>query len=511
MSNESDVVKKAAEKISNEANLQILSHSVMALKQRIEDRLKRAGDVYSIFEGRVKSLYGENAIRSGNPSYKAYVYLECTQGKEEDNFKNFARIYSKIDKVTSIEDGSISYALHLRITSHGNVMSSYEEGFISKDCGRFAVGHDIGHAVLNLGDLIRNATTNDNQSTIKDKEDDNTAKHYEADFFSYILSDLRDFYLLELKGKFELNKALESYKDKAISKFSESILKEIKAEITQDTLIDTKQFINKIINKIKKRLDEIKEVFIKSKELYDESSLKYTMSHPIIALNRIINFEFQLKVNKTLKELRDKLSELELKKEYMMILEEGIYEIKIEDITTEDISKIEKIISRNKSYREMKDLNKEIEDLNKEIEDLTNKKPVISIHLISKEEYDEKLTIDCYKRKDENTKKVLYCFEIVINKFFQENKSNICKKICKAIGFIYFGYEFLIDIVDRDNRFGGTIFDMLQRINDSNLSEEKINDFAEELFNLRDDNFKNIRDKKKNEMKLKNRLIGYVV
>jgi hypothetical protein len=476
MSNEDSVAKKAAEEISSEANSQILSHCVMALKQHIEDRLKKGNDVYSIFEGKVKSLYKESELC--NNSYKAYVYLEFMQGKD---LKNNARIFSKIDKVRSVKDGSVSYALHLGVTSYGNGIASYEKGFIAKDCGRFAVGHDIGHAVLDLEDLISYATINDSQ--IKDKADDNIAKHCEADFFSYILSDLRDFYLLELNGELDLDMALKSYDTKIIFELKE----EIETEITQGTPIE------EIINKIKTRRNEIKNVFIKSKELYKESSSLYTMSHPIIALNKKINSELQSKFNNKLKKLRDEL----LKKE-----KEGTNEIKIDEIkTAEDIIyKVEEKISKYK----------EIENLNKKIENFTNKRPGINIHLISKESYNEELTIDCYKRKNENTEKDIYCFEIVIKQFSQENRNNICKKICEAIGFIYFSYESIIEILNKDYRLGGTISQMLERINSSSLSKEKINSFANELHISRRENFKIMRDKKSKETELKNRLAGYI-
>jgi hypothetical protein len=484
MLNEEDDVKKTAGEISNEANSQILSHCVMALKQYIEERLKKGDDVYSKFEEKVKSLYKESKLHSN--SYKAYVYLEFMQGED---LKNNARIFSRIDKVKSVKDESISYALHLRITSYGNGIASYEKGFIAKDCGRFAVGHDVGHAVLDLENLISDATIDDSQ--IKDKTDDNTAKHCEADFFSYILSDMRDFYLLDLDGELDLDMVLKSYNTKIIFELK----KEIETEITQGTPIE------EIIKKIKTRHSEIKNIFVKSKELYEKSSLRYTMSHPIIALNKKIKSELQSKFNDKLEKLRDKLLEKE---------KDGTNEIKIDEIikiimTEEDISKAEEKILK----KEIK--HKEIENLNKKIEDLTNKRPGINIHLISKESYNEELTIDCYKRKNENTEKDIYCFEIVINKFSQEDKNNICKEICKAIGFIYFSYEFIIEIVNKDYRFGGTIPQMLKHINNSRLSEEKLKNFANELHILREENFKIMCDKKSKETELKNRLASCAI
>jgi len=494
MSNREDVLR-AAEEISSETNLQIMSHSVMALKQHIEDRLKKGNDTNPIFEEKLKSLYGENVIKSGNSSYKAYVYLECTddlieQGK--DNFKNFARIYSKIDKVLSVEDDSISYALHLRITSHGKGTSSYDnKGFISESCGRFAVGHDIGHAVLNLDDLINDATANDNQSIIKEKKDCDTARHYEVDFFSYIISDLRDFYLLELDGKFDLSKAFKSYNYKAISKFLGDVVKETVFETLIDKKQNEEQISNKINEKINERLNGIEEVFKKSKKLYDDS-LQYTMSHPIIALNKRINSQFQLDVDDKLEKLRNELKKHELKKDAITLA--GGFKIDME-----------KIISKYKIHMEM-------ENLNNEMENLENEKPGINIHLISKEEHNEEPTIDCYNRRDESSKKNFYCFEIVIKKFSDKEKNNLCIKICKAIGFIYFGYRLIIKRFKDDNKLGHLIIaDMQKSINDFGLSEKEINDFASKLCNLRNVNFEKKRNDIKNETNLKNRLANYAI
>jgi hypothetical protein len=492
-------VAKAAEEISNETNLQIMSHSVMALKQYVEDRLKKDSDANQTFERKLRSLYGEDVINAGDSSYKAYVYLECTdnlivQGK--NNFNNFARIYSKIDKVLSVEDNSISYALHLRITSCGKGTSSYDSnGFISESCGRFAVGHDIGHAVLNLDDLINDATTNDNQSIIKEKKDCDTARHYEVDFFSYILSDLRDFYLLELDGKFDLGKALESYSFKAISKFLGSVLKETISETSIDEEQNEEQFFNKtkdkIEDKIKERLGGIGEVFKKSQKLYDDS-LQYTMSHPIIALNKRINSQFQLDIDDKLEKLRNELKKYELKKETIKFAG---------DFSKDDIKNL---FSRYKILMEMGNLNNEMENLEKE-------KPGINIHLISREEYSEELTIDCYNRRDENSKKNFYCFEIVIKKFSNKERNDLCIKICQAIGFIYFGYKLIIKRFEENNNLGHLIVnDMQKSINDFDLDKKEINDFANKLCELRKVNFEKKRNDIKKETKLKNRLASYV-
>ena len=528
MPNNNDAVKEAAKEISEKANRQIMSHTVMALKQYIESKLIKGDDINSTFEKRIKALYGADAIKPDNISYKTYITDNLIK-QENDDFKNYARIYSKIDKVLSVKDDSISYALHLRITSNGKGKSSYDdEGFVSEDCGRFAVGHDIGHAFLNLGDLIRRATTGDNQSVHEIDDYTERCYEYEYDFFSYILSDLRDFYLLELSGTFDLDKAFESYKNKANYKFLESVIDEIIPEmfdindisLDNDEILldndempfDIDEFSNKVEEKTEKKFNEIKNIFKKSKKLYDDS-LQYTMSHPIIALNEIIKSKFQ---KDKLKELREKLKKLEDKlKELKEKLKEYDSEEKSIKLTGDHASNIKKMLSKRKIRREMDDLNKEMDDLINEIDDLEIEKPGINIHLISKEEHSGELIIDCYNRRDENSKKNFYCFEIIIKKFSSKEKNDICKKTCKAIGFIYFYYNHIIDRFDGDNELGhlqiSNIQEYISKFACGENTIDDINNFAEELYSLRNINFKNKRADIKKETNLQNRLASYAV
>jgi hypothetical protein len=71
--------EQAANDISNEANSQVLSHCVIALKQHIEEKLKESGDINSIFEEKVSELYGKNSLIDRN-SHKAYVNSEIING-----------------------------------------------------------------------------------------------------------------------------------------------------------------------------------------------------------------------------------------------------------------------------------------------------------------------------------------------------------------------------------------------------------------------------------------------
>ncbi len=213
MINENDTVEEAAKKVSDETDSQIMSNSVMALRQCIEDRLKKSGDVNSIFKKKVKDLYGDDV--ESDSSHKAYVRLEYDYTQK---IKSYARIYPIIDKVVAVGKGEkFSYALHLYIISNGKRAFSppYENGFIFENCGRFAVGHDIGHTVMNLGELINAATIGvGNVQNVTS----NASKECEADFFSYIQSDLRDFDLLKLNGHLDLDKVFENYKPKVKEK-----------------------------------------------------------------------------------------------------------------------------------------------------------------------------------------------------------------------------------------------------------------------------------------------------
>jgi hypothetical protein len=184
-------------------------------------------------------------------------------------------MYPKIDKVTSVKDGSLSYAFHINITVHVNPSISYDnDGFISENCGRFAVGHDSAHIVINLDGLINDATISGNTNS-------NVPRHYESDFFSYIQSDLRDFCLLDLNGTMNLDKAFNDYKVKG----------KIKNEFQNED-----------------ELKKIRTVFDKSAELYHYSQ-RYSMSHVILALNNIINTELRKKTDV----LREKLTGLRKK------------------------------------------------------------------------------------------------------------------------------------------------------------------------------------------------------
>jgi len=502
MPNESDTAKDAAKKISDKTNKQIMSNSVMALRQDIEERLGKDGDAHQIFEEKVKKLYGKDAIKSKNFSPKVFINVEYSK----PNNDSFAKIYSKIEKVAGVnENEESSYALYLKIISPGKDTNIpyYEKGYIYNKCGRFAVCHDIGHVVINLEDLINGVT--ENKGNIKDTQ--SQKKESKANIFSYIQSDFRDFDLLELDGQLDLDKAFEEYKEKIEGK------------------IDKKDFIN---------------IFNKSKGLYEKSKL-YTMSYPIFALNDMINEEFDAKYqglrkelekkrneSKGMKEKREKLEkEKEESEEKLEVLNEEIKKWKAESIEEGNepnpngkklinISKKanavnEKIWDLDKKIngltREINYLKDEENKITKEICDLDKGNPKVNIYLTSTETDNDEFTIDCYNCKNESDKENFYCFEIAIKRFSREEREDIGKEICKAIGCIYYAYEGIIGKYEKNkDKKGHYKCEISKIMQELELDKTKINDFAENLYGLRDGFIKKNNESLKKEKALKKRL-----
>lgn len=451
MSNEN--CTEVAKEISDRADKQVLSHIIMVLKQRIEVRLKKNGDANSEFENRVKALYGNDAVKCKNVSdHKAYINVEGIDIKNS-GMKTFARVFPKIDKVLSVNNNQdVSYALHLKITS-GNGTPAYDEnGFIREDCWRFAVGHDIGDIVLNLKHLIKCAIADGAQSKDDIPNDkDNIPKHYQSDFFSYMLSDLRDYDLLGFRGQLNLNKVFENYKLKAEEKINEALNKEV---INNDKIEEEKA----------KRFEEVKNVFEKSVELHSHSGhCNISMAYSVFALKEVIAQRLNSHTDSRLKDMRNRLEDDE-----------------------------------------------EYENILKELSELDKEKSRISIHLINKRDFIGEPTINCYNRKDCGTGKNLYCFEIIINQFPEENevkdkekKEDITRrKICQAIGCIYFGYRSIIEKIN-DGHYNDTVSRTIEKCN---LDQGEIDGLATDLYDLRDSIVKGRIQHLKNEKKLVERL-----
>jgi hypothetical protein len=493
--------EEAAEKINKEAGNQIMSNSVMALRQSIEDRLGKDKYINSVFKKKVRELFKEDIKPDSFP--KVYVHIDY---EKPDNDKS-ARIFSRIDRVENAVDKNVSYALHLRIISRGKNFNfpSYEsKGFISRNCGRFAVGHDICHAVINLDDLINAATIKEEESKVEGLT--NKQKELKADFFSYIQSDLRDFDLLEFDGKvLDLNKAFEDYQS------------EIKKEIDEKLTEEEKNERGEV-------LEEIRKIFDESEKLY-KCSKRYTMSYSIFTLKKIINESHNSEyegLNKKDKELNVEHENLnkklgELTKEYDKWFKENEEEAKDAKVSgysngdkiKRNNRKMQKIRQKiNETKAEIEKIKVEKRIIDKKINKLNEDNPKVNIHLVSRENYGES-TIECYNRIDDGGKN-FYCFEINIKNYSKEEKECVNKEVCKAIGCIYFGYKekTIKKIVDKGSLGIPTMLQQLE------LEESKIDKFAEKLHDLRDGFIKGRRkrlmEEKPNEYpQLMDRLVRY--
>jgi len=88
MTEKSKTAEQAANEISCEANLQVLSHCVIALKQYIEEKLKGNDSIKSIFEEKVSNLYGKDPLMDCN-SHKAYVNSGLIDGLQSQGLHSF--------------------------------------------------------------------------------------------------------------------------------------------------------------------------------------------------------------------------------------------------------------------------------------------------------------------------------------------------------------------------------------------------------------------------------------
>ncbi|GBU24801.1 hypothetical protein R83H12_01436 [Fibrobacteria bacterium R8-3-H12] len=502
MINENDTAEaeEVAKKISKETDCQIMSNSVMALRQCVEDRLEKNGNANSIlnansvsnanliFKKKVKDLYEEDMEPNSSP--KVYVHIDYYEPTSNDIS---ARVFSRIDKVENTVDKKISYALHLRIMSRGEnrYFPSYDGSFISRNCGRFAVGHDICHTVINLDDLINAATKKESRIEVLNK-----LKECKADFFSYIQSDLRDFDLIksELNGKIslDLNKAFSDYK------------------LRKDEEID-KKLSEKEKNEKDKILTEIRKVFDESEELYKYSK-RYTMSYSIFALKKIINelhsLEYE-KLNEKHKNFVEELGRL-IEKDKKFIEKEN-EERKLQVPYGSGKKQVENNKKWNIIRIKMQETQKQIDNIKKEVNKLYEENPKVNVHLVSCETNGKEPTVYCSNRIDENGKN-FYCLEINIRDFSKEEKEYTDKEVCKAIGCLYFGYkERTIKKIIENKCLG--IPEMLQKLG---LKENKIDCFAKKLHELRDsfikDKLERLKKEKHNEyLDLKARLTSYSI
>jgi hypothetical protein len=99
-------------------------------------------------------------------------------------------------------------SLHLRIIydTEGGIVGYDNEKLISTECARFLVGHEIGHILLYLNDIIEKVLKKEQISESLEVEKD-------ANVFAQMLSDLRDLYLLRDYGSLTSDETLLSDDD----------------------------------------------------------------------------------------------------------------------------------------------------------------------------------------------------------------------------------------------------------------------------------------------------------
>jgi len=147
-------------------------------------------------------------------------------------------------------------------------MIKYTDKYISEDCKRFIVSHEIAHIILHIDTIVNNDESSTCFFPSSKYRCDKSIKirEYEADCFAKILSDLRDRHILKFHGG--RGDIVKSQKN-----IAESYEEEMKSKN-----IDPKKIISIIDSVI--QLDNLSE--------------KFTMSNSIFATKKIIDiYDFQ--------------------------------------------------------------------------------------------------------------------------------------------------------------------------------------------------------------------------
>jgi len=144
------------------------SHIVFSMRNFIEEQLKNEADLQKY--------------------HFTNVYISLEESPDTPNqSKPEACVITRIEEY---DDGKHK-TLHIKIlydTSGGTV--KYDgKSRISKQCSRFLTGHEVAHIILDLRNIVKNSVEGKLPSMPSTKET-------EADFFAYILSDLRDSHIL---------------------------------------------------------------------------------------------------------------------------------------------------------------------------------------------------------------------------------------------------------------------------------------------------------------------------
>jgi len=220
-----------------------LAQIVFATRKRVEDRLRK-----------------EECFKKYNIK-NVYITLEELLEGEEGKSGDTAYIDPDIRSY-----GKNNKTLYLRIvySTSGGIVEYDSKNHISRKCARFLVGHEIGHILLHLENIIKNIM--DGEKLFKPEEEKREEKR--ADFFAQVISDLRDLYLLRenndtVRGDEEVansyNKKVE-YADittKDIVELAISINKESKKFTMSSYIFAAKKIMSTIYSEEKHKISEI--------------------------------------------------------------------------------------------------------------------------------------------------------------------------------------------------------------------------------------------------------------
>jgi len=198
----------------------------------------------------IKNVIEENEHFKELGFRNVYVSLE-----ESDN-----TLKSDGDKAcvfTRIREYNNSKTLYIKILyeTKGGIVEYDANSYISKQCARFLIGHEIAHIILNLDEIIKKSVTSESR-----KIPMNANEELRADFFAKILSDLRDLHILKRYASID-NVHIPS---------KEEVANSYKEEMEKMGIDDSDRIIEAVLN------------------LNDESK-KFTMSNSIFATKKIMN------------------------------------------------------------------------------------------------------------------------------------------------------------------------------------------------------------------------------
>jgi len=232
-----------AELLRNLSENYTLAQIVFATRKRVEDRLRK------------EECFKKYNIRN------VYIILEELSKGEEG--KSGATAYTDTDIVPYSEDNSTLY-LRIIYSTNGGIVKYDNKNYISRNCARFLVGHEIGHILLHLENIIENAEVNEGDWSAKLFKSQKEAEMEEkrADFFAQVISDLRDLYLLKenndkVRGDEEVANSYNKKEYADIVKLALSINKESKKFTMSSYIFAAKKIMSDLYREENHRISEI--------------------------------------------------------------------------------------------------------------------------------------------------------------------------------------------------------------------------------------------------------------